>query len=238
MIKMSEERIMVDERKEVFVLVLMPFDASFKEVYVSGIKPACQQAGALCERIDEMIFTRNILAQIYQKIKEADLIVAEMTGRNPNVFYEAGYARALNKQVIFLTQREEDIPFDLKHYPHIVYGGEINKLKEELLRKVSWVLQHPEETLPVDESNGREINLDELQIEILKTLTDKESTSLFDLDHLAKRLAKMAKPEVVRLSINELETLGFIESKKNFFYVKEYSLTPKGFKYLRDNKLI
>lgn len=228
---------MVDGRKEVFVLVLMPFDEFFKEVYVSGVKPACQLAGALCERIDEMIFTRNILTQIYQKIKEADLIVAEMTGRNPNVFYEAGYAHALNKQVIFLTQKEEDIPFDLKHYPHIVYGGEINKLKDELFRKVSWVLQHPEEPLPIDELDRQEITLSELQKEILKTLTGKKSTSLYDLDELAKRLAKMAKPEVVRLSINELETLGFIESKKFFLIGKEYSLTPKGLKYLEDNKI-
>lgn len=227
---------MVDGRKEIFVLVLMPFEESFKEVYASGIRPACQLAGALCERVDEMIFTHNILTQIYQKISEADLIVAEMIGRNPNVFYEAGYAHALKKQVIFLTQMEEDIPFNLKHYQHIVYGKEINKLKNELFRKVSWVIQHPEEPLPVDESDRQEITLDELQIEILKTLTDKKSTSLYDLDKLAKRLVQMAKREVVRLSINELETLGFIESKG--YFVKEYSLISKGVKYLRDNKLI
>ena len=45
-----------------------------------------------------------------------------MTGMNPNVFYEVGYAHALNKRVILLTETAEDIPFDLKHTPHVVYA--------------------------------------------------------------------------------------------------------------------
>ena len=48
-----------------------------------------------------------------------------MTGRNPNVFYETGYAHALGKHVILLTQEAKDIPFDLKHYQHIIYAKRI-----------------------------------------------------------------------------------------------------------------
>jgi hypothetical protein len=126
-----------------FVFVLMPFAKEFDDIYTYGIKPACKEAGAYCERVDEQIFEESILERIYNQILKSDLIVSDMTGRNPNVFYETGYAHALGKQVILLTQNVEDIPFDLKHYPHIVYGGKISMLKDDLKRRVKWCLDSP-----------------------------------------------------------------------------------------------
>lgn len=119
-----------------FVFVLMPFGPEFDDVYQLGIKAACQEAGAYCERLDEQIFHENMLDRIYNQISKADIIVADMSGRNPNVFYEVGYAHALNKIVVILTNRADDIPFDLKHYPHIVYGGRVHFIKEELRKKI------------------------------------------------------------------------------------------------------
>lgn len=132
-----------------FVFVLMPFDAEFDDVYQLGIKPACNDAGAYAERVDDQIYQESILARIYNQIAKADVIVADMSGRNPNVFYEVGYAHALGKQVVLLTHRAEDIPFDLKHYPHIVYGGRISDLIPELKRRVKWLIEHPREGISV-----------------------------------------------------------------------------------------
>jgi hypothetical protein len=123
-----------------FVFVLMPFDKEFEDVYKLGIKTSCQNAGAYAERVDEQIFATSILERIYNEINKADVIVADMTGRNPNVFYEVGYAHALGKTVILLTRKADDIPFDLKHYPHIVYGGSISDLVPELEKKVRWAI--------------------------------------------------------------------------------------------------
>lgn len=64
-----------------------------------------------------------------------------MTDRNPNVFYEVGYAHALGKIVLLLTQKTDDIPFDLKHRQHIVYEGDIEKLKKELVEKLKWAIK-------------------------------------------------------------------------------------------------
>ena len=61
------------------------------------------------------MFVEGILERVFNQISKADVIVADMTGRNPNVFYEAGYAHALNKVVVLVTQKTDDIPFDLKH---------------------------------------------------------------------------------------------------------------------------
>lgn len=126
-----------------FVFVLMPFDSSFDDIYQLGIKPACVEAGAYGERVDEQIFDETILQRIINQIAKADIIVSDMTGKNPNVFYETGYAHALEKRVILLTQRTEDIPFDLKHHPHIVYNGRITDLKPELIRRITFALSHP-----------------------------------------------------------------------------------------------
>lgn len=67
-----------------------------------------------------------------------------MTSRNPNVFYEVGYAHALGKRTILLTQNVNDIPFDLKHYPHVVYDNKISKLKEELTPRIKWFVDNAE----------------------------------------------------------------------------------------------
>jgi hypothetical protein len=139
---------MADTSPKPFVFVLMPFAEAFQDVYEVGIKPACSEAGAYCERVDEQIFQKEtILTRIYNQIAKADIIVADMTGRNPNVFYEVGYAHALGKQVVLLTQNSDDIPFDLKHYSHIVYSGKIVLLKEELTKRVRWIVEHPERRL-------------------------------------------------------------------------------------------
>lgn len=127
-----------------FAFVLMPFTTEFRDVYTLGIKSACEDAGYYCERLDEQIFDETMLERIYNQIAKADLIVADMSGRNPNVFYETGYAHALGKRVILLTRDSKDIPFDLKHYFHIVYESGITELKGRLRERAAYYLAHPE----------------------------------------------------------------------------------------------
>ncbi len=128
-----------------FIFVLMPFSEEFNDIYELGIKAASADTGAYCERVDEQIFEERILDRIYNQITKADILISDMTDRNPNVFYETGYAHALGKKVILITQRNDDIPFDLKHFPHIIYGGKISELKEELKRRITWSIEHPKE---------------------------------------------------------------------------------------------
>lgn len=126
-----------------FVFVLMPFDSAFDDTYKLGIKAAAEEVGTYCERVDEQYFEERILERIYNQIATADFIIADMSGRNPNVFYETGYAHALNKKVILLVSNSDDIPFDLKHHPHIVYNGKITFLKEELKKRLAFFISNP-----------------------------------------------------------------------------------------------
>ena len=122
-----------------FAFVLMPFDQSFDDIYKLGIKEVAQSLDIRAERVDEQIFHKeNILERIYGQIDAADLIISDMTGRNPNVFYETGYAHAKGKTCVLLTSLADDIPFDLKHRRHIIYGDSIQNLRRMLDTELTW----------------------------------------------------------------------------------------------------
>jgi hypothetical protein len=138
-----------------FVLVLMPFDPAFDDEYKLAIKPACERAGAYAERVDEQIFHDNILERIYHQIARADLLIAEMTGRNVNVLYETGYAHARDRPVILLAQNLDDIPSELRNVPSIIHHGRLTTLRSELEQEVRHTLAaaregEPPSTVPVD----------------------------------------------------------------------------------------
>ena len=120
----------------------MPFETMFDDVYKLGIKGAVAQFDndLFAERVDEQIYREGILERIYRQIEIADIIIADMTGQNPNVFYEVGYAHAKGKLCILLTADADDIPFDLKHQRHIVYGKSIVTLRRELEKELTWAL--------------------------------------------------------------------------------------------------
>jgi len=122
-----------------FAFVLMPFDSEFDDIYRLGIQAVATECDVVAERVDEQSFSETILERIYRQIEAADFIIADMTGRNPNVFYEVGYAHARDKLCTLLTQTADDIPFDLKHHRHIVYGNSISTLKEKLSVEIAWL---------------------------------------------------------------------------------------------------
>lgn len=122
-----------------FAFVLMPFDDNFDDIYKLGIQATAHEKAIVAERVDEQIYTESILERIYRQIDSADFIIADMTGKNPNVFYEVGYAHAKGKICTLITQSADDIPFDLKHHRHLVYDGSITKLKQILSDEIDWI---------------------------------------------------------------------------------------------------
>jgi len=121
-----------------FAFVLMPFSKTYDDIYKLGIKQAAIDCNVTAERLDEQIFGEGMLERIYRQIDVSDFIIADLSDRNPNVFYELGYAHAKNKICILLTKDASDIPFDLKHKRHIVYGDSIAYLKSELIKNIEW----------------------------------------------------------------------------------------------------
>jgi len=122
---------------QIFAFVLMPFSQEFTDIYKFGIKEPAKGLGITAERVDEQIYQEGILERIYRQIELADIIIADMSNQNPNVFYEVGYAHAKNKICILMTSNPDDIPFDLKHRRHIVYNS-IDILRKNIIEELLW----------------------------------------------------------------------------------------------------
>jgi nucleoside 2-deoxyribosyltransferase len=115
--------------------VLMPFDQEFKPIYDDLIKPALESAGYEVERADSFMDQRNILRDVVKGISEANLVIADLTAVNPNVFYELGLCHGLRVPTVLITQSLEEVPFDLRSYRVITYStqfDEVYKLKDAL----------------------------------------------------------------------------------------------------------
>lgn len=95
--------------------VLMPFEKSFNPIYREAVKPAARKAGLKIKRADEIFGVKPIVQDIWENINKSAVIIAELTSRNTNVFYEVGLSHALPKPIIFITQTMDDVPFDLKY---------------------------------------------------------------------------------------------------------------------------
>ncbi|HSE63208.1 MAG TPA: hypothetical protein VLG15_06310, partial [Thermoanaerobaculia bacterium] len=94
--------------------VLMPFSDKARALYDDNIRPTVEKGGLRCERADDIVSTGLITHDIWERINRARLLIAELTDRNPNVFYELGLAHALSKDVILITQSMDSVPFDLQ----------------------------------------------------------------------------------------------------------------------------
>jgi len=104
--------------------VIMPFAADFDDVY-RVIRETVENHGYECIRADERYLSGPIIEDIIDRIEKADLIIADFTGKNPNVFFEAGYAAALRKPLIQVAQSVGDLPFDVRHLRTFSYTTKI-----------------------------------------------------------------------------------------------------------------
>jgi hypothetical protein len=122
------------------VFILMPFKPELSDTYKFGLKASADEVGAYAERVDDQHYDGSVIGRIINQISKADVIVADMTGKNPNVYYEVGYAHALGKIVILATQDIHDIPFDFRDRPHIPYKT-IDELKAKLIPRLAWAIE-------------------------------------------------------------------------------------------------
>lgn len=101
--------------------VMMPFgtwmDTYYREVFV----PAIKDAGMEPVRADELFTTGSVIEQIWEQIVRSKVLLADLSGKNANVFYELGLAHAVRKPVVFTTSNLDDVPFDLRHLRIAVY---------------------------------------------------------------------------------------------------------------------
>ncbi len=121
------------------ISVMMPFASQFDEVYET-LKSVSSKLSLMCLRADDIWENEVIIQDVVSLIHRSRIVICDCTNRNPNVFYEAGIAHTLGKDVILLAQNESDIPFDLRHIRYVTYLNN-NEGRERLAEKVSQRIQ-------------------------------------------------------------------------------------------------
>ena len=121
------------------IAVMMPYSAEFDPVHES-IKQACEQVRCATLRVDEIYGPNMVISDVFKTIETGKLVICDITGRNPNVLYEAGIAHARNVDVILLTQNDTDVPFNLGQIRYIKYLPNqegLEKMKTDLVKSIN-----------------------------------------------------------------------------------------------------
>ena len=136
--------------------VIMPFSKTYKltkekwaEIFEYTIKPAVEESGLgyKCERFK--LRRANITKDILQELDKAHVVIADLTGSNPNVLWELGVRHILSNRTILIAQDERFLPSDLKDYPIIPYKykqapTEVAKFKQDIKDKLEDIEANPE----------------------------------------------------------------------------------------------
>lgn len=128
------------ERKA-HIFVAMPFAKEMRDIWMFGIYQTVRSAGLLCERIDEEVFTGDIIERMKKRIETADLVIADLTGGNPNVFLEVGYAWGKKRPTVLLCKqtnnkkKDKPLPFDVRGQRCLLYEDAAD-LQEKLTKEL------------------------------------------------------------------------------------------------------
>jgi hypothetical protein len=113
------------------IFVAMPFSEDMEDVYIFGIQAPVNAAGYLCERVDMAIFTGDILTRVKSRIETAAMVIADITGANPNVYLEVGYAWGKERPTLLIAKKGDELNFDVRNQRCIVYKN-IAELAKQL----------------------------------------------------------------------------------------------------------
>jgi hypothetical protein len=116
--------------------VLMPFAEPWSSRVFAELKETLERIGYACRKADDY-YGRIVLHDIWTEINAAAFIVAELTGGNPNVYYELRIAHTLGKEVIPIIQSGHDLPFDQRALRALYYSA-----AEEGFRSLRAALPH------------------------------------------------------------------------------------------------
>jgi len=111
------------------VFVAMPFTSVFSEVYRRALVPVVASLGHSIARGDDAFTANEVMRDVWWSICQSKAVVADCTDKNPNVFYEIGLAHTIGKPVVLITQREADIPFDLRQIRYVAYDSSLDGIE-------------------------------------------------------------------------------------------------------------
>jgi hypothetical protein len=139
------EKILLPTKKQVFVIMKFR-DRVLDSAYVGAIRPVFKRFKYDVLRIDEIQDSGKITDQILEEIARSELVIADLTDERPNCYYEAGFAHAIGKEIIFTIKKGSSIHFDLAGYRFIEWETEEDLrqlLKQRLASKAKKLSRNP-----------------------------------------------------------------------------------------------
>lgn len=120
------------------VFAAMPFAAEFDDVHLVAMVGAAKAAGVTCKRVDREDYEGDIVKEIKRLIRASAAVIADLSGTNPDVLYEVGYAHGVGKQVVPISRTSlKDLPFLVRNENTIPYSaGQTHKLTRLLARRL------------------------------------------------------------------------------------------------------
>jgi len=125
----------VESEAKPHIFVAMPFRKDMDDVFYYGIQSPVRQAGFLCERVDQETFTGEIMERVRKRIETSAVVIAELSGANPNVYLEVGYAWGKERPTILLINNEQELRFDVRGQRCLTYER-IKDLEEALTKEL------------------------------------------------------------------------------------------------------
>lgn len=187
------------------------------KLYKHILKPVCEKCGFNAVRVDHINQADSITQTIIDHLNKDELVIADLTDHNPNVFYEIGYRSSMKKPIIHIKQKDETIPFDIAGIRAFSYDltdldsvAEVKERLEQTINSFDFSIldggeQHDVSSLFVREVAHRFLNLeykiDDLINEIKKKNNDdmkdtEDTVSLLPIDAEKVEIFKKCPPEV------------------------------------------
>ena len=190
------------------------------QLYQHIIKPVCEKCGFAAQRVDEFNTPDSITQEILEALNDYDLVIADLTGHNPNVFFEIGYRARSQKPIIHLKRKDEIIPFDVSTIHTFEYDLtdlDMVTATKDRLEQVIKNFKYDEAKEPKKANNNFENNiivasLNDIQYKIdvlteeikrkenetIKTVIETFNAQKSEPESLGTEMMKILMPELIR----------------------------------------
>lgn len=190
------------------------------QLYQHIIKPVCEKCGFAAQRVDEFNTPDLITQEILEALNDYDLVIADLTGHNPNVFFEIGYRARSQKPIIHLKRKDEIIPFDVSTIHTFEYDLtdlDMVTATKDRLEQVIKNFKYDEAKEPKKANNNFENNiivasLNDIQYKIdvlteeikrkenetIKTVIETFNAQKSEPESLGTEMMKILMPELIR----------------------------------------
>jgi nucleoside 2-deoxyribosyltransferase len=195
----------------------MPFAPPHEEVFEEAVKPACEATGFECLRADYPLKAGSIIEHTIELIFEVDVLLADLSGSNANVFYELGVAHALDKHTIMICEQGAQLPFNVSTYRVIFYKRSVKGIQAELRSTLVSILEDIESW-----ASTRAIN----PVQVIRLLRQIEQ-SRGELEQHVRRLEEESQrhPKLLEFILPDIELkhLRSLGGNGEFRYSKQHT---------------